>query len=64
MERLIISKEEDRLTVAAILVKNKYTVRQGSERRPGTKSYDYYIEYEKNPEATKAVQKGGSACEG
>lgn len=46
MERLYIAQEADRLTVAAILIKNKYTVRQGSQPRQGKKSYDYYLEYE------------------
>lgn len=45
MPKIKINKEDDRLTVAAILVKNKYTVRQGSQRRPNSKTYDYYIEY-------------------
>lgn len=49
MDRLYIGLEADRLTVAAILVKNKYTVRQGSEKRAGSKSYDYFLEYERNP---------------
>ena len=53
MDRVIIALEADRLTVASILVKNKYTVRQGSELRPGTKSYDYYLEFERNPDAEK-----------
>ena len=46
--RLYIDKEDDRLAVAAILVKNKYTVRQGSRQRKGTKSYDYYLEFAPN----------------
>ena len=50
MDRAYIGLEADRLTVAAILVKNKYTVRQGSQRRAGSRSYDYYLEYEPNPE--------------
>lgn len=53
MTKVVIALEADRLTVAAILVKNKYTVRQGSELRPGTKSYDYYLEFERNPDADK-----------
>ena len=53
MYRVIIALEADRLAVASILVKNKYTVRQGSELRPGTKSYDYYLEFERNPDAEK-----------
>ena len=48
MDRAYIGLEADRLTVAAILVKNKYTVRQGSEKREGNKSYDYFLEFERN----------------
>lgn len=54
MDKLYIGLEADRLTVAAILVKNKYTVRSGSEKRQGARSYDYYLEYERNPDADKA----------
>lgn len=50
MNKLFITSEADRLTVAAILVKSKYTVRQGSQRRAGSRSYDYYLGYEPNPE--------------
>ena len=46
MNKIIINKEEDRLTVAAILVKNKYTVQQGKQKRGTGNSYDYFIEYE------------------
>ena len=43
--RIEVFKEEDRLTVAAILVKNGYTVRQGKERKgPNGKSYVYFVE--------------------
>ena len=48
MDRAYIGLEADRLTVAAILVKNKYTVRQGSAKREGSKSYDYFLEFERN----------------
>lgn len=48
MDRLYIGLEADRLTVAAILVKNKYTVRQDSEKREGSKSYDYFLEVGRN----------------
>lgn len=51
MGRLYIGLETDRLTVASILVKNKYTVRQGSQRRSSGKTYDYFLEYERNPVA-------------
>ena len=51
MDRIYIGLEADRLAVASILVKNKYTVRQGSQRRSASKSYDYFLEYERNPDA-------------
>ena len=50
MDRIYIGLEADRLAVASILVKNKYTVRQGSQRRGNSKSYDYFLEYERNPD--------------
>ena len=46
MDRISIKLIEDRITVAGILIKNGYTVRQGSEKIKGSKSYDYFIEYE------------------
>lgn len=64
MDRVIIALEADRLAVASILVKNKYTVRQGSELRSGSKSYDYFLEFERNPEAEKprrAAKKEGAS---
>ena len=51
MDRIYIALEADRLTMASILVKNKYTVRQGSRHRGTGKSYDYFLEYERNPDA-------------
>lgn len=57
MDRAYIGLEADRLTVAAILVKNKYTVRQGSEKREGSKSYDYFLEFERNPEKGRRAVK-------
>lgn len=46
--KLEIFKEEDRMTVAAILVKNGYKVFQGKERKtPTSKSYIYFLEAEK-----------------
>lgn len=38
MDKVIIASVEDRLTVAAILVKNDYTVRQGKQLRQGKKA--------------------------
>ncbi len=46
MDRLYINAEADRMTVAGILIKNGYMVRGGSGRRSGTRSYDYYLEFE------------------
>lgn len=63
MDKLYITLEADRLAVAAILVKSKYTVRSGSEKRPGSKSYDYFLEFERNPEITTA-RKGVAIGEG
>lgn len=46
--RLEIFKEEDRLAVASVLVKNGYKVYQGKERKtPTSKSYVYFLEAEK-----------------
>lgn len=46
--RLEIMKEEDRMTVAAILVKNGYRVSQGKMRKgPTSKAYVYYLEADK-----------------
>lgn len=64
MERLYIALEADRLTVAAILVKNKYTVRQGSERRGNSKSYDYFLECEPNPGQARDSAGKGAAQDG
>lgn len=44
--RISIKLVEDRITVAGILIKNGYTVRQGSEQIKGKKSYDYFLEFE------------------
>ncbi len=41
---LKIYNQEDRLTVATILIKNGYTVAQGKKQRtPTGKSLDYYL---------------------
>lgn len=46
--KLEIQREEDRLTVAAILVKNGYRVWQSKERStPTGKVYTYFVEVEK-----------------
>lgn len=42
--KLKIYNQEDRLTVAAILIENGYTVAQGKKQRtPTGKSLDYYL---------------------
>lgn len=35
----------DRDTLVAILARNGYTVRQGSEKRGKTNAYTYFVEY-------------------
>lgn len=47
MNKIEIFNEEDRLTVAKVLVKNGYTVRQSKERVEGKRSYIYLLEYSK-----------------
>ena len=54
MDKVIIASVEDRLTVAAILVKND-TVRQGKQLRQGKKSYEYYLEYAPNDKPKQAA---------
>lgn len=62
MNRLYIGTEADRLAVASILIKNKYTVRQGAEKRNTGKSYDYFLEYERNPDADQTRRSGQDDC--
>lgn len=54
MDKIVIASLEDRLTVASILIKSGYTVRQGKQLRAGKKSYEYYVEYEPNTDAGAA----------
>ncbi len=42
--KLKISKAEDRDAVIVILARNGYTVRQGKEKKPGDKTYSYFVE--------------------
>lgn len=50
--KIEIFKEEDRMTVAAILVKNGYRVSQGKCRKaPNSKAYVYFLDVEKAEEA-------------
>lgn len=43
LDKILIDREADRLAVAAILIKNGYTIRQGKEKRGNGKTYDYFI---------------------
>lgn len=45
--KIEIQKEEDRLTVAEILIKNGYTVKQGKEKQGKSNMYTHYLEVEK-----------------
>ncbi len=52
--KLEIYKEDDRLAVAAILVKNGYRVSQGKEKKtPAGRAFVYYIEAQKVDEEVK-----------
>lgn len=52
--KIEIFKEEDRMTVAAILVKNGYRVSQGKGRKsPNSKAYVYYLEVDKPDDEVK-----------
>ena len=52
--KLEIFKEEDRLAVAAILVKNGYRVRQGKERKSeNSRTYVYFIEADRTDKEVK-----------
>ena len=55
MDKDIIASVEARLTVAAILVKTAYPVRQGKQLRQGKKSYEYYLEYTPNDKPKQAA---------
>lgn len=57
--KIRVFAETDRLTVAAILVKNGYRVSQSKERKtPTGKSYNFYIEAD---EPTSASPSGEEA---
>lgn len=48
--KLIIFREEDRLIIASLLVKNGYTVRQGMQKKSNSsKAYEYYVEIVESP---------------
>ena len=42
--KILVSKAEDRDTMVVILARNGYTVRQGKEKKPGDKTYSYFVE--------------------
>ena len=45
MKIIINSSEADRLAVAAVLLKNRYTVRLGSETPQGKRKAVYFVEF-------------------
>ena len=49
LDKLLITSEADRLTVAAILIKNGYTIRTGKVKRTNGKSYDYFVYIVESP---------------
>lgn len=55
MNRVCIASEADRMTVAAVLIKNKYTVSSFSQNRKGVREY-FYLEYQPNPVTGKKEQ--------
>lgn len=42
--KILVSKVEDRDTMVVILARNGYTVRQVKEKKPGDKTYSYFVE--------------------
>lgn len=57
--KLEIFKEDERMTVAAILVKNGYRVAQRKERKtPNGKAYMYFIEAEKVERCENNAKRG------
>lgn len=51
--KLVIAKEEDRITVAGILIKNGYTVRQGRQKKePSKKAIEYFLDAVKGEDQT------------
>jgi|P827metagenome_2_1110787.scaffolds.fasta_scaffold06247_11 pyruvate carboxylase len=58
MAKLAIYNREDRLTVAKILIDNGYTVKQGKRKlTPNGKSVEYYLDVEKEAEATSSEER-------
>lgn len=42
--KIKVQKAEDRDAVIMILARNGYTVRQGKEKRPGEKTFTFFME--------------------
>ena len=60
MEKIEIQKEEDRIIVAGILIKNGYCVAQMHEKKSGKNFYSHYLVYEK----ANGLKDGGSMDDG
>lgn len=56
MAKIEIAAEQDRLTIATLLVKNGYTVRQGKEKSPNGKRNIFFIEYSKARTAAEEMK--------
>ncbi|MEG1758257.1 MAG: hypothetical protein RR235_07350 [Oscillospiraceae bacterium] len=52
MIKLYIDKAQDRETVACILIRNGYTVKQSKEKSAGSKSFIWYLEFAKDGETS------------
>jgi len=61
MRRIVLnSSEADRLAVAAVLLKNRYTVRLGQEVPQGKRKPVYFVEYTEPEKEAKQEDPGGS----
>ena len=60
MERIMIkiAKEEDRILVAGVLVKNDYSVRQLKAKKAKGNAYDYFIEAVEESRISEAKNDG------
>ncbi len=56
---LRIYNQEDRLTVAQILIKNGYWCAQGKRQKPGTKTVEYVLKVNDDDENTSTAAKKG-----
>ncbi len=60
MTRVKIAKEDDRITVAGILIKNGYTVKAIRQKRGKANStYEHFLEFEQNRGADAGGQDEG-----